>query len=106
MIQYNAAQGPSHASSIIICPADLPCALADPKQQRACTALFKTFMTHACRYDMREEDVARAVTSALDLVNMGDAGKRAAHTLSGGQRQRVAIAGGSGNVWHSFPLIL
>jgi len=45
------------------------------------------------RYDMKEEDVAQAVAAALKLVNMGDAGKRAAHTLSGGQRQRVAIAG-------------
>ncbi len=36
------------------------------------------------------------VTSALELVNMQEAIKRATHTLSGGQRQRVAIAGARG----------
>ncbi len=42
---------------------------------------------------MPEAEVAAAVASALALVNMGDAARRATHTLSGGQRQRVAIAG-------------
>lgn len=35
---------------------------------------------------------ARAVAEALEMVNLGGYGKRAAHALSGGQRQRVALA--------------
>lgn len=45
------------------------------------------------RYVMSEAEVAAAVRSALQLVNMEDFMYRATHTLSGGQRQRVAIAG-------------
>ncbi len=37
-------------------------------------------------------DKARAVAEALEMVNLGGYGKRAAHALSGGQRQRVALA--------------
>jgi ABC-type glutathione transport system ATPase component len=45
------------------------------------------------RYDLKEEEVQKAVVAALELVNMRDYMFRATHTLSGGQRQRVAIAG-------------
>jgi iron(III) transport system ATP-binding protein len=39
----------------------------------------------------RKPDVAR-VREALELVGLGDAGRRAVHELSGGQQQRVALA--------------
>ncbi|MBO0662594.1 ABC transporter ATP-binding protein [Jiella sp. MQZ9-1] len=38
------------------------------------------------------KDVRRAVSEVLDLVQLGDFGKRRPHQLSGGQRQRVALA--------------
>jgi len=37
-------------------------------------------------------EIARRVAEALDLVRMGDFGRRKPHQLSGGQRQRVALA--------------
>jgi ABC-type Mn2+/Zn2+ transport system ATPase subunit len=46
-----------------------------------------------CRYKLPEQQVADAVETALELVNMKQFMHRATHTLSGGQRQRVAIAG-------------
>jgi ABC-type Mn2+/Zn2+ transport system ATPase subunit len=50
-------------------------------------------LTHCCRYKLPEQQVADAVETALELVNMKQFMHRATHTLSGGQRQRVAIAG-------------
>jgi putative spermidine/putrescine transport system ATP-binding protein len=38
------------------------------------------------------EEIDRRVGEALDLVQLGDLGKRRPHELSGGQRQRVALA--------------
>jgi len=38
------------------------------------------------------ETIRRKVGEALDLVQLGDLGKRRPHQLSGGQRQRVALA--------------
>lgn len=37
-------------------------------------------------------DIKKRVQDALDLVQLGDLGKRRPHQLSGGQRQRVALA--------------
>ena len=37
-------------------------------------------------------DIEKKVREALDLVQLGDLGKRRPHQLSGGQRQRVALA--------------
>jgi putative spermidine/putrescine transport system ATP-binding protein len=37
-------------------------------------------------------EITRRVGEALDLVQLGDLGKRRPHELSGGQRQRVALA--------------
>lgn len=42
---------------------------------------------------VRQEDIIEKVYLALNMVNMGDFGKRSPHMLSGGQKQRVAIAG-------------
>jgi iron(III) transport system ATP-binding protein len=41
---------------------------------------------------VKEQDRKRLVQDALDLVNLGELGKRGATLLSGGQQQRVALA--------------
>jgi spermidine/putrescine transport system ATP-binding protein len=44
------------------------------------------------RHGVKEPDVLRRVAEALDLVHLGDYGKRKPNELSGGQQQRVALA--------------
>lgn len=44
------------------------------------------------RKQMSREEINRAVTDALAMVDLVGYGNRAAHELSGGQRQRVALA--------------
>ena len=41
---------------------------------------------------VREPELGRRVGEALDMVQLGDLGRRRPHQLSGGQRQRVALA--------------
>ena len=41
---------------------------------------------------MSPSEKTRAIGAALEMVGLGQYGKRAAHALSGGQRQRVALA--------------
>jgi spermidine/putrescine ABC transporter ATP-binding subunit len=41
---------------------------------------------------VRQPELGRRVGEALDMVQLGDLGRRRPHQLSGGQRQRVALA--------------
>jgi len=41
---------------------------------------------------VREPELGRRVAEALEMVQLGDHGRRRPHQLSGGQRQRVALA--------------
>lgn len=74
-------------------PLELLLSLTPRRSLTSCTAGALTPLPHCSRFDIPEEQVADAVDTALQLVNMRDFKHRATHTLSGGQRQRVAIAG-------------
>lgn len=64
----------------------------NPDDQLFCPTVFEDVAFGPRNLDLPEDEVARRVAAALELVGMSDFGPRSAHHLSFGQKKRVALA--------------